>query len=79
MSDAAETSDATAAFASLRGLALGDGFGERWFFRKKREAIDMIRHRTTPGDQPWHSIVGSPWRARREVSFPRMRGVRLVG
>lgn len=54
MSDAAETPDATAAFASLRGLALGDGFGERWFFRKKREAIDMIRHRTTPEDQPWH-------------------------
>ncbi|NUP49750.1 MAG: ADP-ribosylglycohydrolase family protein [Catenulispora sp.] len=51
MSDAA---DRQAAFASLRGLALGDGFGERWFFRGNREAIEMIKHRTAPGDQPWH-------------------------
>lgn len=55
MSDANEPGDAAAAFASLRGLALGDGFGERWSFRGKREAIEMIQHRTTPGDQPW------PW------------------
>jgi ADP-ribosylglycohydrolase len=56
MFDAREsgTADAAAAFASLRGLALGDGFGERWFFRGNREAIEMIQHRTTPGDQPWH-------------------------
>ena len=54
MSDAFDTGDTSAAFASLRGLALGDGFGERWFFRTNHEAIEMIRHRTTPGDQPWH-------------------------
>lgn len=53
MSDAFEKGDASAAFASLRGLALGDGFGERWFFHQKHEAIEMIQHRTTPGDKPW--------------------------
>lgn len=53
MSDARDTGDGSAAFASLRGLALGDGFGERWFFRQNHEAVEMIRHRTTPGDQPW--------------------------
>lgn len=54
MSDAHDTGDASAAFASLRGLALGDCFGERWFFRRRQEAIEMVRHRTTPEDQPWH-------------------------
>lgn len=54
MSDAFDTGDSSAAFASLRGLALGDAFGERWFFHANAEAIEMIRHRTTPGDQPWH-------------------------
>jgi ADP-ribosylglycohydrolase len=53
MTDAIKTGDSVAAFASIRGLALGDGFGERWFFRGRREAIEMIQHRTTPGDQPW--------------------------
>ena len=53
MSNAVETGDATAAFASLRGLALGDGFGERWFFHQRQVAQEMIRHRTTPGDKPW--------------------------
>ncbi|GAA2055567.1 ADP-ribosylglycohydrolase family protein [Catenulispora yoronensis] len=59
MSDAWTRADAAspesaAAFASLRGLALGDSFGERWFFRGNAEAIEMIEHRTIPGDQPWH-------------------------
>jgi ADP-ribosylglycohydrolase len=53
MSDAMNIGDAAPAFASLRGLALGDSFGERWFFRGHREALEMIQHRTTPGDQPW--------------------------
>jgi ADP-ribosylglycohydrolase len=39
---------------SLRGLALGDGFGERWFHRGNREAIDMIKTRTLPTEAPWH-------------------------
>jgi len=46
--------DAPSAFASLRGLALGDAFGERWFFRGNREAIEMIQQRELPDDQPWH-------------------------
>ena len=49
----AATGDASAAFASLRGLALGDGFGERWFFHQRQEAIEMVSRRTTPGDKPW--------------------------
>ena len=44
----------SAAADSLRGLALGDGFGERWFFRANREAIEMIRARQIPEDAPWH-------------------------
>jgi ADP-ribosylglycohydrolase len=44
-----------AARDSVRGLALGDGFGERWFFRGNREAVEMIRARTIEaGDTPWH-------------------------
>lgn len=43
-----------AAADSLRGLALGDGFGERWFFRGNSEAIGMIRERCIPDDAPWH-------------------------
>jgi ADP-ribosylglycohydrolase len=39
---------------SLRGLALGDGFGERWFHRGNREAIEMIRARSLPADAPWY-------------------------
>lgn len=43
-----------AAADSLRGLALGDGFGERWFFRGNSEAIAMIRARHIPEESPWH-------------------------
>jgi len=43
-----------AAADSLRGLALGDGFGERWFFRRNDEAIAMIRARQIPDEEPWH-------------------------
>jgi len=43
-----------AALDSLHGLALGDGFGERWFFREPREAAGMIRARTLPAEAPWH-------------------------
>ena len=44
-----------AAANSLRGLALGDAFGERWFFRGNAEAIAMIKDRTIPANTPW------PW------------------
>jgi ADP-ribosylglycohydrolase len=46
----------SAARDSLEGLALGDGFGERWFplFRTPREAFDQIRARRTPQEGPWH-------------------------
>ncbi|WP_380282425.1 ADP-ribosylglycohydrolase family protein [Kitasatospora purpeofusca] len=46
----------SAARDSLEGLALGDGFGERWFplFRTPREAFEQIRGRRTPEEQPWH-------------------------
>jgi ADP-ribosylglycohydrolase len=39
---------------SLRGLALGDGFGERWFHRGNREAIEMIKARSLPAESPWY-------------------------
>jgi hypothetical protein len=39
-----------AAADSLRGLALGDGFGERWFFRDNNAAVAMIRARQVLGD-----------------------------
>ncbi|MFJ9442093.1 ADP-ribosylglycohydrolase family protein [Kitasatospora sp. NPDC101235] len=41
---------------SLEGLALGDGFGERWFplFRSPKEAFEQIRARRTPEEGPWH-------------------------
>lgn len=42
-----------AAADSLRGLALGDGFGERWFFRGNSETTGMIRARRIPEDAPW--------------------------
>jgi ADP-ribosylglycohydrolase len=48
------TSIPSAAADSLRGLALGDSFGERWFFRGNSEAIAMIRARRIPEDAPWH-------------------------
>jgi ADP-ribosylglycohydrolase len=44
----------TLAGDSLRGLALGDGFGERWFHRSNREAIDMIKARSLPTEAPWY-------------------------
>lgn len=48
-------SDAGAvALDSLRGLALGDGFGERWFHRANREAIEMIKARQIPSESPWY-------------------------
>ncbi|WP_149180403.1 ADP-ribosylglycohydrolase family protein [Streptomyces sp. TRM49041] len=44
------------ALNSLRGLGLGDAFGERWFplFRQPRQAIDEIRARRTPQEPRWH-------------------------
>ncbi len=43
------TGDRRAAGDSLRGLALGDGFGERWFHQGGGQgAIEMIRARRTP-------------------------------
>jgi ADP-ribosylglycohydrolase len=42
------------ALDSLRGLALGDGFGERWFHRGNREAVEMIRARQLPSECPWY-------------------------
>lgn len=39
---------------SLRGLALGDGFGERWFHRGNREAVEMIKARQLPSESPWY-------------------------
>jgi ADP-ribosylglycohydrolase len=42
------------AMDSLRGLALGDGFGERWFHRGNREAIEMIKARQLPTEAPWY-------------------------
>ncbi|MFE2111393.1 ADP-ribosylglycohydrolase family protein [Kitasatospora sp. NPDC059463] len=46
----------SAARDALEGLALGDGFGERWFppFRTPREALDRIRARRIPEEAPWH-------------------------
>jgi ADP-ribosylglycohydrolase len=42
------------AMDSLRGLALGDGFGQRWFHRGNNEAIGMIKDRRIPANAPWH-------------------------
>ncbi|MER7756296.1 ADP-ribosylglycohydrolase family protein [Kitasatospora sp. NPDC097643] len=46
----------TAARDALEGLALGDGFGERWFplFRPARTAFEEIRARRVPEESPWH-------------------------
>ncbi|MFE6051580.1 ADP-ribosylglycohydrolase family protein [Kitasatospora sp. NPDC056446] len=46
----------SAARDALEGLALGDGFGERWFplFRSPKEAFEQIRARRTPEEGPWH-------------------------
>lgn len=49
------TGDRQAAGDSLRGLALGDGFGVRWFHQGNgRRAIEMIRARSTPIEAPFH-------------------------
>ncbi|HTJ69024.1 MAG TPA: ADP-ribosylglycohydrolase family protein [Actinospica sp.] len=48
------TGDRKAAGDSLRGLALGDGFGVRWFHQGDgQRAIDMIRERRTPTEAPF--------------------------
>lgn len=39
---------------SLHGLALGDGFGERWFWPENKTAIDMISARQIPVESPWN-------------------------
>ncbi|GAA4936014.1 ADP-ribosylglycohydrolase family protein [Streptomyces coeruleoprunus] len=46
----------TPALRSLRGLSLGDAFGERWFplFREPRQAIEEIRARRMPEEPRWH-------------------------
>jgi ADP-ribosylglycohydrolase len=48
------TGDRKAAGDSLRGLALGDGFGERWFHQERNQrAIAMIKRRETPTEAPF--------------------------
>ncbi|MFF2077919.1 ADP-ribosylglycohydrolase family protein [Kitasatospora sp. NPDC058162] len=46
----------SAARDALEGLALGDGFGERWFplFRGPAVAFRQIRARQVPAETPWH-------------------------
>ncbi|MFD5465985.1 ADP-ribosylglycohydrolase family protein [Kitasatospora sp. NPDC127059] len=46
----------SAARDALEGLALGDGFGERWFplFRTPKVAFTQIRARQVPPESPWH-------------------------
>ncbi|MDI2126753.1 ADP-ribosylglycohydrolase family protein [Yinghuangia seranimata] len=39
---------------SLRGLALGDSFGQRWFFRRGAERTDSLSRRRTPEETPWN-------------------------
>ncbi|UGQ14509.1 ADP-ribosylglycohydrolase family protein [Yinghuangia sp. ASG 101] len=38
---------------SLRGLALGDSFGQRWFHRKGAERAEALAARRTPEESPW--------------------------
>ena len=45
--------DTDAMAASLRGLALGDGFGGRWFWQGPHRAAAMIEDRRTPTEQPF--------------------------
>lgn len=45
--------DTQAMMRSLRGLALGDGFGGRWFWQGPRRAAEMIEDRRTPAEQPF--------------------------
>ncbi|HEV2636706.1 MAG TPA: ADP-ribosylglycohydrolase family protein [Actinocrinis sp.] len=44
---------AQAARESLRGLALGDGFGDQWFPRRNPAAAEMIRDRQIPTAAQW--------------------------
>jgi ADP-ribosylglycohydrolase len=46
--------DIDAMAASLRGLALGDGFGGRWFWQGPNRAAQMIEDRRTPSEQPFY-------------------------
>jgi ADP-ribosylglycohydrolase len=49
------TGDRRAAGDSLRGLALGDGFGVRWFHQGAgQRTFEMIRARSTPTEAPFH-------------------------
>lgn len=48
-----ERDDLGAMAASLRGLALGDGFGGRWFWQGPGRAASMIEDRCTPAEQPF--------------------------
>ncbi len=44
----------TAALNSLRGLALGDAFGETWFFQPADRVEELLRERRLrPGPWPW--------------------------
>jgi len=58
---------------SLRGLALGDGFGERWFHRSNREAIEMIKARQLPSEAPWY------WTDDTAMALTVVRMLRLHG
>ncbi|WP_062217978.1 ADP-ribosylglycohydrolase family protein [Streptomyces sp. NBRC 109706] len=51
------TDTTAAALASLRGLALGDAFGQTWFavLRSADDPLPLIRSRTTPAAPRW------PW------------------
>ena len=46
--------DTRAMADSLRGLALGDGFGGRWFWQGPGRAAGMIEDRRTPAEQPFY-------------------------
>ena len=48
------TEDRHAMGESLRGLALGDGFGASWFRQGDRQAAEMIQERRTPTVEAFH-------------------------
>jgi ADP-ribosylglycohydrolase len=50
----AMSGDLQAMGESLRGLALGDGFGGRWFWRGNARAAEMIEERHTPTEETFH-------------------------
>lgn len=62
-----------AALDSLRGLAVGDGFGERWFHRGNREAIEMIKARQLPTESPWY------WTDDTAMALTLVRALHLHG